>query len=83
MALITVTAKITAGYHPGLGKHIVKGETYEIEEEQFGDELFERPDPDWLSPLERAAKETAEKATAESEPAVEGQGESARKGGKK
>ena len=52
MAQITVKAKITAGYHPGLNAEIIKDQEYSIDESKFGDELFERPSPDWLAPWE-------------------------------
>lgn len=50
---ITVKAKIDAGYHQGLNINIVQGESYTIDESQFGSELFERPPPEWLAPWER------------------------------
>jgi len=50
---ITVKAKITAGYHPGLNANIVEGEEYTIEEAQFADQLFHKPSPEWLAPWER------------------------------
>lgn len=53
MPMITVKAKITAGFHPGLNTNITQGEEYTIDESQFGDQLFERPAPDWLAPWER------------------------------
>jgi len=42
MAKITVKAKIDAGIHLKYGP-IVKGQEYEIEEADFGDQLFELP----------------------------------------
>lgn len=41
---ITVTAKITAGVHPVHGA-IVEGRTYEIDEDQFADQLFHPASP--------------------------------------
>ena len=57
MAQITVKAKINAGFHPGLNTNIVQGEEYTIDESQYGDQLFERPSPDWLAPWERAPEQ--------------------------
>jgi hypothetical protein len=50
---ITVKAKITAGFHPGLNTNITQGEEYTMEEAQWGDQLFERPSPEWLAPWEQ------------------------------
>lgn len=52
MAQITVKAKTTAGYHPGLNTEIVKGREYTIDESKWGNELFERPSTGWLAPWE-------------------------------
>lgn len=71
MATITVKAKIDAGFHPGLQKHIAKGESYEIGEQQFSDELFERPSPDWLAPWEQSEPEPAAKEAPAGSPADE------------
>jgi hypothetical protein len=51
MPKIKVKAKIDAGVHLKYGP-IIKGQEYEIEDRDFGPELFERPEPGWLSPLE-------------------------------
>lgn len=51
MSKITVTAKITAGTHPTHGA-IIAGQTYEIDEAEFAEELFHRPDG-WLPLWER------------------------------
>jgi hypothetical protein len=53
MKQITVKAKISAGYHPGINTEIVKDQEYTIDESKWGEELFERPSPDWLAPWER------------------------------
>lgn len=65
MPKITVKAKTTAGFHPGLNINIVEGEEHIIEESQFADQLFERPSPDWLAPWERASAplSTSDEAT--------------------
>jgi hypothetical protein len=47
------------GIHPKHGP-LVNGSTMTIEEEDFGAELFERPAPEFLSPLEIADKTRAE-----------------------
>lgn len=52
---ITVTAKITAGTHPTHGA-IIAGEEYIIDEAEFAEELFTRPDG-WLPPWERPVSE--------------------------
>lgn len=59
MAQITVKAKIDGGVHRKYGA-IIAGQTYPIDEEDFGAELFERPSPEWLSPHEQKDKERAE-----------------------
>jgi hypothetical protein len=59
---ITVKAKIDGGIHLKYGE-IIKGKEYEIEEEDFGDQLFERP-PGFESPHEKADRERAEAAAA-------------------
>lgn len=43
MAKITVTAKIGDTYHPKYGL-LVKGQELTIDEEDFGGEIFERPE---------------------------------------
>ncbi len=47
------------GIHPIYGR-LEPGGKIEIEEEHFGDQLFERPSPDWLSPQEKRDKERAQ-----------------------
>jgi len=59
MARIVVKAKIDGGIHVKYGE-IAKGREYEIDEEDFGAELFERPSPEWLSPHEKADKTRAQ-----------------------
>jgi hypothetical protein len=59
MAKIKVKAVIDGGVHLKYGE-IKKGATYEIEEEDFGAELFERPHPGFESPHERADRERKE-----------------------
>lgn len=49
---ITVTAKGDFGFSPHLRLTITKGEAYTIDEKDFADDLFERPDG-WLPPWER------------------------------
>ncbi len=46
------------GEHRIYGK-LEPGKTVTIDEEYFGDKLFERPDPEWLSPHEKADKDRA------------------------
>lgn len=58
MAKITVKAKIDAGVHLKYGP-IIKGQEYEIEENDFGNQLFERPQG-FESPLEKAEKARAQ-----------------------
>ncbi len=53
MSTITVIAKVSAGFHPGLGVSIVEGEEYTIREDQFADQLFNPPTPGWIPPWER------------------------------
>lgn len=55
MAKITVKAKIDGGIHLKHGP-IIKGQNYTIDEEDFGAELFERPDG-FESPHEKADRE--------------------------
>lgn len=50
---ITVKAKITAGWHPGLRAEIIEGHEYIMNEHEWSGELFERPSPDWLAPWEQ------------------------------
>ncbi len=65
------------GIHPKYGA-LVPGTTITIEEEEFGDGLFERPKKGWISPLEqqdkderaRRDKEAAAAETAPSAPAT-------------
>lgn len=61
MAKIEVKVRSDAG---DLGVHrkygaLVPGRTITIDEEDFGDELFERPAPEWLSPHEQADRDRA------------------------
>lgn len=58
MAKIVVVAKIDAGILLKYGE-IQAGKKYEIDEEDFGDQLFERPSPGWLSPHEKADRDRA------------------------
>jgi hypothetical protein len=58
MPKITVKAKIDGGTHIKYGP-IIKGQEYSIEEEDFGAELFERPQG-FESPHERADREAQE-----------------------
>lgn len=51
--IITVKARLTAGYHPGLRAEIIEGREYSMPEQEWSAELFERPAPDWLAPWER------------------------------
>lgn len=60
MSQITVKAKMTAGFHPGLNTNIIEGEEHTINESQFADQLFERPSPDWLAPWEREPVQPAD-----------------------
>jgi len=60
MATITVKAKINAGHHPKYGE-IKKGKPYTIDENDFGEQLFERPDKNWKAPWERKAAQAAKK----------------------
>lgn len=72
MARIKVKALLDAGYSPLLDQHIRAGQEYEMEEDQWGDQLFERPDPIWLSPHELRVKEEEERAAAEAVQTPEG-----------
>lgn len=63
---ITVKGKGDLGFHPGLRVEIKKDEEYTIDAEDFADQLFERPSPEWRAPWER---EPAEAAPVESAPA--------------
>lgn len=78
MAKITVKAKIDGGIHLKYGE-IKAGQSYEIEEADFGDQLFERP-PGFESPHERAEREKREAAQApDAQPPVPEPPEKARK----
>lgn len=57
---IEVTAKNT-GYHPASGHHLVEGGTYTINVSEWAEEIFERPDPCWLSPDELKLIQAADK----------------------
>lgn len=72
MARIKVKALLDAGYSPLLDQHIRAGQEYEMEEEQWGDQLFERPDPLWLSPHELRVKAEEERAAAAALTTIEG-----------
>lgn len=50
--IITVKAKITAGWHPGLRAEIIEGCDYSMQEHEWSADLFERPSSDWLAPWE-------------------------------
>lgn len=54
MATIKVIAKIGDTYHPKYGE-LVKGHEYEIDEADFGDEIFEKGTG--LSPKQKKDKE--------------------------
>ncbi|PKN46761.1 MAG: hypothetical protein CVU59_05025 [Deltaproteobacteria bacterium HGW-Deltaproteobacteria-17] len=69
MAKITVKAKIDGGIHLKYGE-IKAGQSYEIEEADFGDQLFERP-PGFESPHERAERREAAQAPDVQPPAPE------------
>jgi hypothetical protein len=61
MATITVTVRADQGElgtHPKYGP-LIPGNKIIIDENDFGAELFERPAPDYLSPLELKDKERA------------------------
>lgn len=64
MAKITVKARIDGGVHLKHGP-IIKGQTYTIDEEDFGAELFERPEG-FESPHEKTDRERAEVEQAKS-----------------
>lgn len=59
---ITVKAKDNLGFSPKFGE-IVKGQEYTMEEEEFADQLFDGPTPDykpiWIREAEAAEKEAA------------------------
>ena len=65
MAKITVKARIDGGIHLKHGE-IIAGKTYHIDEEDFGAELFERPEG-FESPHEKADRERAEATMAKQE----------------
>jgi len=60
MTTITVTARIDAGHHPKYGE-IKKGQPYTIDENDFGDQLFDRPEKGWKAPWERKPAEPESK----------------------
>lgn len=62
MAKITVKAKINGGVHLKYGE-ILEGQEYTIDEEDFGAELFERPNG-FESPHEKTDRERAEAVNA-------------------
>ncbi len=51
MAQITVKAKGDLGFHLFHGQ-IIQGGSYTMEEEQWSEQLFERPSPEWRAPGE-------------------------------
>ena len=57
---ITVKARIDAGHHPKYGE-IVKGREYTIDANDFGAQLFARPEKGWKAPWERKAAEPESK----------------------
>jgi hypothetical protein len=57
MATIKVIAKIGDTIHPRLGT-LVKGEEYEIDETEFGDEIFELPKKASIPPRRRGDTES-------------------------
>ena len=65
---ITVVAKGDLGTHPVHGP-IQAGQSFTIEEEQFADQLFERPSPEWQAPWERQPA-VADDAAVQSDEAV-------------
>jgi len=70
MAKITVTAKDDLGFSPKFGQ-IVKGQTHEIDEEDFADQLFDGPTPDYKPIWIRKAEEAAAAAAVVEAPAAE------------
>ncbi len=80
MANIIVKAKIDAGIHMKYGE-IKAGKTYTIAEEDFGAELFERPEG-FESPHEKADRERAEGEQAKSEEIPAAVASKSAKGGK-
>lgn len=57
MPRIKVAGKIDAGFSPVIGQVINKGQEYEIDEGEFSDELYTRPEG-WTPPWERETKKT-------------------------
>jgi hypothetical protein len=53
---IKVKAKIDAGHHRKYGE-IKKGKSYTIDENDFGDQLFERPSKNWKAPWEQTKEQ--------------------------
>lgn len=49
---IEVKARIDAGHHRKYGE-IIKGRKYIIDANDFGEQLFERPNKNWKAPWER------------------------------
>lgn len=56
---IKVKGKGDFGFHPGLRVEVKKGEEYTIDAEDFADQLFERPSPEWRAPWEKEPAEAA------------------------
>jgi len=57
MSTITVLSKVD-GFHPVSGNHLVAGEKYTINEDEFSDEIFSREpeNPDIELKTERSAE---------------------------
>lgn len=60
MGMIKVTAKGNLGIHPVHGE-IVENREYDIDENDFGDQLFHRPEG-WVPPWERTAEQASDPA---------------------
>lgn len=61
--MITVTGKDNLGFSPKFGD-IVKGQSYDIEEADFADQLFDGPTADYKPIWVREAEATAAAAAA-------------------
>jgi len=57
---IDVIAKVN-GVHAATGLGLVAGETYTIDEDKFGDEVFEKPKPEDGQGKKKPAKPETEK----------------------
>jgi len=57
MSTITVLSKVD-GFHPASGNHLVTGEKYSINQDEFSDEIFSREpgNPDIELKTERSAE---------------------------